>query len=184
MRSGTRKTRFLCFVRQFLEHPKQLGTFTQSSRALARRMAQEIDGSLEVVEFGAGTGVVTEEILRKLPENGRLVCFEINPRFCDYLRGLNDPRLKVINDDARNCEQYVDDLKCVVSGLPLMLFSGRQRNELLATVSKADRYIQLQYFPVLKGRLKDRFPQVKLRFVPQNLPPAFVCVCSRPARTQ
>ena len=68
----------LRFARQFLRHPKQLGTVVQSGRTLARKMAEEVGDSVQVVEFGAGTGPVTREILKRLPENGRLTCFEIN----------------------------------------------------------------------------------------------------------
>jgi phosphatidylethanolamine/phosphatidyl-N-methylethanolamine N-methyltransferase len=104
------------FVSEFLKHPRQIGTFTRSSRFLAKEMAKEIDGVGHIIEFGAGTGSVTSEILKHLPESGRLTCFEINPRFCKHLERINDPRLKVINDDAKNCERYVDSIECIVSG--------------------------------------------------------------------
>ena len=167
----------LRFILEFLKHPKQVGTFTQSSNVLAKKMAQEIDGSAEVVEFGAGTGSVTAEILKYLPENGRLTCFEINPKFCKHLEAIGDSRLKVINDDAKNCEQYVDDLECIVSGLPLALFEKSKKETILAITSKSKRYIQLQYTPLLVQKMKRHFSDVKLKFVPQNLPPAFIFVC-------
>ena len=66
----------LRFARQFLRHPKQLGTMMQSGKVLARRMAREVRESVDVVEFGAGTGPVTREILKELPENARLTCLD------------------------------------------------------------------------------------------------------------
>ena len=54
----------MCFLREFFKHPKEVGTFTQSSKTLAQRIAQEIDGSTKIVEFGPGTGAVTTEILK------------------------------------------------------------------------------------------------------------------------
>lgn len=168
----------LRFIYEFLKYPKQVGTFTQSSKALAKKMAEQINGSPHVVEFGAGTGSVTEEILKRLPQNGRLTCFEINPKFCKCLEKISDSRLKVINDDARNCENYVDNLDCIVSGLPLSLFTKSNKQSILDITSKSKRYIQLQYTPLLSKKMKDYFPDVKLKFVPQNLPPAFIYVCS------
>jgi phospholipid N-methyltransferase len=168
----------LRFIYEFLKYPKQVGTFTQSSKALAKKMAEQINGSPHVVEFGAGTGTVTEEILKRLPQNGRLTCFEINPKFCKCLEKINDERLTVINDDARNCENYVDNLDCVVSGLPLTLFTKSKKRSILDITSKSKRYIQLQYTPLLSKKMKHYFPDVKLKFVPQNLPPAFIYVCS------
>jgi phospholipid N-methyltransferase len=169
----------LRFARQFLRHPKQLGTFTESSRVLARKMAVETAGSRRIVEFGPGTGPVTREILRRLPKSGCLTCFEINPDFCRCLEQIRDPRLRVINDDARNCERYVDDPDCVVSGLPLTLFSKEAKEHILAISSRSETYIQLQYTPILSKEIRQYFRDVKLKFVPRNIPPAFVYVCRR-----
>ncbi|MHC4060230.1 MAG: class I SAM-dependent methyltransferase [Planctomycetota bacterium] len=168
------------FVSEFLKHPKQVGTFTRSSRFLAKEMAKEIDGAGHIIEFGAGTGSVTSEILKHLPESGRLTCFEINPRFCKHLERINDPRLKVINDDAKNCERYVDSIECIVSGLPLRLFSEPQRDSILDISSKSKRYIQLQYTPFLKEKMEHYFQEVKMKLVLLNFPPAFVYVCKTP----
>jgi len=174
--------RSLGFIWQFFRHPTQVGTFTQSSKTLAKKMAEQIDGSLKVVELGAGTGSVTTEILKRLPENGRLTCFEINPKFCRDLERIDDPRLRVINDDARNCERYVDSLDCIVSGLPLVWFTESKQQEILAITRKSKRYIQLQYTPLLGKKMRNYFPEVKLKFVPQNLPPAFIYVCKHLAK--
>lgn len=169
----------LRFARQFLRHPKQCGTFTESGRVLARRMAKEIRGSCRIVEFGSGTGPVTREILKELPADGRLTCFEINPDFCRCLEQIGDPRLRVINDDAQNCERYVENADCVVSGLPLTLFGRQAMEQILAISSRSGKYIQLQYTPVLSREIRRYFAEVQLRFVPRNFPPAFVYVCRR-----
>ena len=60
---GAIKMETLRFVREFFKYPLQVGTFTQSSKVLAKKMAEEINGSVRIVEFGAGTGSVTVEIL-------------------------------------------------------------------------------------------------------------------------
>lgn len=171
----------LRFARQFLRHPKQLGTCFQSGKVLARKMAEVVKGCRQVVEFGAGTGPVTREILRHLPENGRLTSFEINPNLCRCLKRIGDSRLQVVNDDAARCEQYVERPDCVVSGLPLTLFSKEAKQEILAIASRAGRYIQLQYTPVLMKEIRRYFPDVQLKFVPQNFPPAFIYVCRCPS---
>ena len=180
MTSGAVKMRNLSFISEFLKYPREIGTFTQSSRVLAKKIAREINGSTEVVEFGPGIGAVTVEILRQLPENGRLTCFEINPKFCGYLEKIDDPRLRVINDDANNCKQYIDDLECVISGLPLTLLGKSKIEKILGIICKSKSYIQLQYTPFLGKRMRNYFFEVRLIFVPLNLPPAFVYVCRVP----
>jgi phospholipid N-methyltransferase len=175
----------LRFVRQFLRHPRQLGTLVQSGRTLARKMAEEAGESIQVVEFGAGTGPVTREILKRLPENGRLICFEINREFCRRLEAIDDPRLEVINDDAANCENYIDPgADCVVSGLPLTLFDDIAREKILAIAGRSGRFIQLQYTPALSKDIRRYFSDVKLKFVPLNFPPAFVYVCRCPSEVR
>ncbi len=168
----------LRFARQFLLHPKQLGTLVQSGRMLANRMADEVEGCVQVVELGAGTGPVTREILRRLPESASLTCFEINREFCRCLESIDDPRLRVVNDDAAKCERYVDRADCVVSGLPLTLFDGRAREAILAIARRSGRFIQLQYTTALSRDIRRHFSDVRLKFVPLNFPPAFLYICT------
>lgn len=166
------------FISQFLKYPKEVGTLTQSSHPLAKEMARAIGEMTEVIEFGPGTGPVTLELLKQLPEDGQLTCFETNEKFCEQLEKVNDPRLRVINDDATNCEEYVENLDCIVSGLPLAVFDKPKREEILKITRKSKKYIQLQYTPVLGRKIKNYFSNVKIKFVPFNFPPAFVYLCN------
>jgi len=168
------------FVREFIKYPSKVGTLTQSSRFLARAIARQINGSSHVVEFGPGMGAVTTEILKRLPAQGQLTCFEINPRFCRHLSRIDDARLKIINDDARNCEKYVHNLDCIISSLPLVLLNKSAREEIFAISRRSKRFIQLQYSPVLAETVKTYFSDVKVKFAPLNFPPAFVYVCTSP----
>jgi phospholipid N-methyltransferase len=165
------------FVNQFFKRPKELGTFTQSSKFLAEKMARAIGGSESIVEFGAGPGAITREILRFMPEHGRLTCFETNPNFCEMLRKIRDSRLTIINDVAENAQEYVDCSDCIVSSVPLAIMSKEQREKILVLSSKARRFIQLGYIPILTKEIKQYFEQVETKFVPLNLPPAFVYIC-------
>jgi phospholipid N-methyltransferase len=165
------------FVNQFFKRPKELGTFTQSSKFLAEKMARAIGGSEEVVEFGAGAGAITREILHILPKHGRLTCFELNPEFCETLQKIKDQRLTIINDIAENAQMYVDCTDCIVSSIPLAIMSKEQRERILLLSSKARRFIQVGYVPILTREIKHYFEQVETKFVPLNLPPAFVYIC-------
>lgn len=165
------------FFQQFFRRPKEIGTFTQSSKFLAGKMARAIGTSRCVVEFGAGAGAITREILRYLPADGKLTCFETNPDFCETLCKLGDDRLTVINDIAENAEIYVDCTDCIVSSVPLTIMTKEQRERILGLSSKAKKFIQLQYMPVLTKEIKQYFEQVETKFVPLNLPPAFIYIC-------
>ena len=164
-------------MKQLFRNPKQVGAFSQSSRVLARRIAEGIGNSTRIVELGAGTGVVTREILKLLPDEGSLTSFEIDPSFCDCLEKIDDDRLAVINANAMQCESYVRDFDCIVSALPLALFTPAEISSIIELAHRAGRYVQLQYVPMLTRKIQKRFTDVRLKFVPQNLPPAFVYVC-------
>ena len=166
-----------CFFKQLFRNPKQVGALSQSSKWLSRRLASGIGDCTDIVELGAGTGVVTREILRRLPKHGKLTCFEIDPLFCTYLEAIDDPRLTVITGDATRCEEYVDTIDCVVSELPLALFNQSDIDKIMDITHRAGKYVQLQYVPMLNRPIKERFARVKLHFVPRNLPPAFVYEC-------
>ena len=173
-------TRFVKFIGEFLKHPRQVGALAASSPFLARKMVQQIDGATNVVEFGSGTGSVTTEILRNLPENGQLTCFEINAHFCRHLEAIKDSRMKVINDDVRNCNRYIDRFDCILSCLPLGIFARSKREQILALSSKSKTYIQFQYTPFLGPKLRRYFRNVEVKFVPLNFPPAFVYISRNP----
>lgn len=172
--------RFVKFVNEFIKHPKQVGAVAESSPFLAKKMAEQMNGAMNIVEFGPGTGCVTKEILRHLPANGRLTCLEINPLFCEQLKKIKDKRLKVINDDVTNFHKHVGNYDCILSSLPLGIFDKTKRNKILAMSGKAQTYIQFQYTPFLKGKLKRYFRNVEVKFVPLNIPPAFVYVSRNP----
>ena len=172
--------RFVKFINEFIKHPRQVGAVAESSVFLARKLASQINGATNVVEFGSGTGCVTTEILRCLPENGKLTCFEINSYFCSQLRTIKDSRLKIINDDVQNCSRYIEQFDCILSCLPLRIFDKSKREKIIALLSKSKTYIQFQYTPFLRSTLKQYFRDVKVEFVFLNFPPAFVYISSNP----
>ena len=93
------------------------------------------------------------------------------------MREIQDSRLEVINGDATQCERYLDQADCIVSGLPLALFHRPEKERILDLSRRCGNYIQLQYTPILGKEIRRYFADVTLRFVPLNFPPAIVYVC-------
>ncbi len=151
------------FFRESLFHFKETGTFFPCSRFVAKKLAKYVSSGEEhetgaVVELGAGTGVVTKEILNQIGANQKLLSFEINPRFCEIVGEIEDSRLRVINDCAGNFPRYLDEkVSCVISVLPLSVraFSDDFRENLFANswerLEEFGRYVQFQYFPFGRG---------------------------------
>ena len=166
------------FVFEIIKHPRATGALCQSSKMLAQKMTDKIGSSKNIIEFGPGTGIITKEILNNLKPKAKLTSFEINPVFCQHLKTLNDPRLTVINDDAQNCRNYITDYDCIISGLPLTVFTKAQRENILKITSKAEKYIQFQYTPFLRKKFSNHFDEVKITLVTNNIPPAFIYLCT------
>jgi phosphatidylethanolamine/phosphatidyl-N-methylethanolamine N-methyltransferase len=130
----------------FLRNPREVGSIIPSSRFLIRRVmrAGEVQSARVIVELGPGTGVLTREILREMPADGKLIAIEILPEFCEILRReLPDPRLHVVAGSAADLETALRDVEetsadLVVSGIP---FSTMEKGDGLATLRAAKRVL-------------------------------------------
>ncbi len=138
-----------------------------------------------VVEFGVGTGVYTEEVLKRLHPEGAFLAFEIDPNLASAVGArLEDPRLRVINDSAENVEAYLEGAKAdiIVSSLPFTSLPGSVRRNLLDAARRAlapdGQMLVLQYSTTVLSDLKRFFAPIRRRFSPLNIPPAFLFACS------
>ena len=158
-----------------------------------------------VVEFGPGTGVMTRSLLERLPHDARLLAFEINPRFIDYLgEEFLDPRLEIVPVGAQNvmdelAKRGIDRADAVLSSLGLSLMPDELVHSVLDGAANAvgdwGVFTQFQYVSrvrIAEGRaayydvgrlLPDHFGDVRRRMIVRNLPPAFVYECHTPQRS-
>lgn len=182
----------LGFLKQFILTPNVTGAVAPSSQALAEVMvdAAGVGEADVVVEFGPGTGVFTEVIIRKLPEDSHFFAIEINPMFVELVR-KRCPGVLVYEDSATNTAEYLNKAgfnacDCIVSGLPWASFDDELQDALLDTVLEVlkpdGRFVTFAYVqsPFLrKGRkfrdkLEKRFGNLHTtRTVWRNIPPAF-----------
>ena len=178
-------------AKEFFKNPKQIGAIASSSKFLAEKLvkAGNLENAKVIIELGAGTGIITEKILELMPKDAILLSFEINSSLSRHIEeNIKDERLRVINDDARHIAEHINKLgfqyiDCVISGLPLAVFSKEERRQILDAIdnclSKKGKYVQFQYSISDILALKKVFPRVSLDFEMRNIPPAFVYVCSK-----
>lgn len=177
----------LLFARQFLAHPRRVGSIIPSSRPLVARMLDAVDWTQvkTAVEFGPGTGVVTRAALARLRPDGRLIAFEINPDFAAYLsRSIDDPRLVVLPMSAEHvAEQVPQGCEAAISSPPFSIMPRDVRDRILAATAKVLEpgapLVGYQYSPAWLGELRQAFPNVRLRLEPRNWPPAVVFTARR-----
>lgn len=132
------------FIQEFLKHPYQVASIIPSSRFLERRISQQarIGAAHTVVELGAGTGGTTRALLRDLPKDGKLLVVEINSRFCELVRRIDDARLIVHHGNAQELQDALTAHglpapDAVVSGIPFSTMGNGAGTRTLQAVASA-----------------------------------------------
>jgi phospholipid N-methyltransferase len=143
-----------------------------------------------IAEFGPGTGVFTNKILEGMPQDSKLLVFELHDAFYNKLlkEYQGQENVIIINDSAENVSKYMQEhritqLDAVISSLPLTNFDDKLTNNILKSSYESLKdeglYIQFQYSLNARKKLKGVFSSVKINFTPKNIPPAFVYTCKK-----
>jgi phospholipid N-methyltransferase len=180
----------LDFFKEGIRNLRTTGTITRSSRFLCREMIRPLDFEKAkiIVELGAGDGVITRHILSHMSKDATLISFEVNDKFCEILRNINDPRLVVAEDSAENILEHLkvhgfEQADYIISALPFLSLPKELGMNILRKSASVLReggvFTQMQYSLFLKHIYESVFDKVSLRFVPLNVPPAFVFICEK-----
>lgn len=180
----------LNFIKEFIKNPKYIGAVAPSSKYLAEKMIEDInfDNIKCIIEYGPGTGVITEKIIARKREDTLLIVIESNKEFCENLSKIYSCKRNVIivNDGAENIKKYIDErgikeVDYVVSGLPFTSLPKNISNEILKNtreiLNNNGIFITFQYSLIKKNLLKSRFHSIKFKKVIRNIPPAYVLRC-------
>jgi phospholipid N-methyltransferase len=179
----------LLFARNFLRHPRMLGSIVPSSRFLVRRLLAPIDWSQArvIVEYGPGVGVVTSQILRNMRPDATLIAIETNPQFVAFLRSsIDDARLKVVEESAEKIVEILRDsgyagANYIVSGIPFSTMPPDVRERTLRYTNMAlapgGAFLVFQFSTRVLRDLRRIFRDVRRRFEFLNVLPAHLFIC-------
>jgi phospholipid N-methyltransferase len=146
------------------------------------------DGTRNVVEYGAGNGVLTHALLNSLGADAKLHAVEIVDQYAHELRQIADPRLAVLHENVRDVAARLrtlapDGVDAIISGIPFSFLPPEARDEIVALtrdgLRPGGRFIVYQNSPAMLGPLQRCFTQVRLRFEPRNIRPYFIMVATR-----
>lgn len=176
------------FFRESIKNLKTVGTITRSSKYLCKGMVKPIDFSTAkvIVELGAGDGVVTQHILKKMRKDAILLSFELNPKFCEQMREIEDDRLVVVEDDAEKLPSYLEQYghkkaDAIISAIPFTIIPKEVTYRILENCKNhlidGGKYVQIHYSLLPKKIYEAVFGNLDVNFVPLNVPPAWVMVC-------
>jgi len=184
------------FLREFIASPTTTGSITPSSQRLARTIVEGLDlrNADAVLEYGPGTGVFTEFVLRELKPGAKFAAIELNPHFAEAFK-QRYPDVLLFEDSVSNVEALcnragVQSVDCIISGLPWATFSESLQVECLEAMMRVlkpgGRFATFSYVHSLaltgSRRFADRLPRYfktvsKSPVVWLNVPPAFVYRC-------
>ena len=176
------------FFKEGIRNLKTVGTVTRSSRYLCDKIINhsKIHQAKVIVELGAGDGVLTKHILGRMPEDCKLITFEINDFFIDTLEAIDDDRLVVAADSAENIQKYLDQegldhVDIIYSAIPFSVFPKPLARSIVTTsksvLSLEGEYLQIHYSLMEKKLYESVFGNVEVFFQPLNIPPAFILKC-------
>jgi phospholipid N-methyltransferase len=187
------------YLREFITQPAAVGAIMPSSRFVAETIVadaglQEADA---VLEYGPGTGVFTEFILRDLKPGAKFAAIELNSRFAELFQSRY-PRVPLFQDSVANVRRICDSagmesVDSIVSGVPWATFSASLQvqcfDAMMRVLKPGGRFVTFTYVhsqAILPGakRLSKLLPKYfqnvsKSPVVWRNLPPAFVYRCRR-----
>lgn len=178
------------FLFEYLKSPRTVGAVAPSSKKLAEKMLDDIDFEKAkcIVEYGPGTGVFTERLMRKVKKNTLLMLIEYNEEFCKQLEEKYNEysNVLVINDSAENIDKHlkkygIKEVDYVVSGLPFASLPKSMSNKILKKTKEILKengmFITFQYTLFKKGYIGSYFEDISLERVVFNIPPAYVLKC-------
>lgn len=127
-RSASRSTGRGAFIRQFIMNTGMVGAIAPSSKQLGEAMVQGLDfaNARAILEFGPGSGMLTDAILKRLHPHTKFLPIELNDDMAIAFKKRH-PNIPLIRDSAANarqiCNQHgIDKVDLIVSGLPWASF--------------------------------------------------------------
>ena len=182
----------LKFLLQYITRPRTVGAVLPSSKYLARKMVMGVDfeRAAYVVEYGPGTGVFTDEILRGLGSDAKLLLLERNPDFAALLERKYEAyeNVTVVNDTAEQVGKYLNMYSIpkadyVLSGLPFASLPNEVSENILKETMKilaeGGKFITFQYSLLRKDLFSRHFPEITITREFRNIPPAYVLSCTK-----
>jgi len=181
------------FLTHFRKSPRTVGAIAPSSQQLARRMLDglELTAGTRLVELGPGTGAITGEIDRRLPESASCLAIDIDPVFSARV-GVRWPRIVSVCDRAERLAEIAGSrdllpVDHIVSGLPFASLPAASASAIVAAIVASLRaggtfttfqYVHAYGFPsasaVRQTLTREMGSLPTSSMVLGNLPPALV----------
>ncbi len=169
-----------------------VGAVTPSSGFVVKKVIEALPrGVKTIVEYGPGDGVITRQLLKKLPPDGRLLAIELNEEFARKMKEIKDPRLVVVVGDAIDSPEIVrknniGPVDAVVSGIAFtfnyFFIPDKTKKAIVESAHRILRpkgaFILYQSSLLMMKFLKKDFSTAFV-YEPRNFPPYFIIRAER-----
>lgn len=186
------------FLLEYLKAPAKIGAVCSTAPRAAAAIIDyaNIRHSNVIVEVGAGTGPITEQIVEKLPQNALFVAVELNQDFAGMLHE-RFPGVKVHCDSVENVERILAQYHnakadSVISSLPWSVFPADFQDRVLkaihSSLGEGGTFSAFVYFysAALPGgarflrKLRSTFSSVeRSKIIWNSFPPGVVWTCKK-----
>lgn len=186
------------FFRVMLRNPAGVCAIAPSSQNLARAMTAgiELEPNEGVIELGPGTGALTNQIRRIIPETSAYLGIELEARFVRLLK-QRFPDLRFVNDTVARAWELHEQTgqvpaKVIISGLSVCTLPEDVQDQFVENLDqlmipgcifRMFQYVHAYPLPTavrFRQRMAELFSYYhRSEVVLKNLPPAFVLTWMR-----
>jgi ornithine lipid N-methyltransferase len=181
----------LLFMGKFFRHGRKIASVWPSSVAMSRATIGKVDWdhAKVIVELGAGTGAITEQIVRRLQAHTRLISIEREEDFVGVLRRRfsEHENVEIVQADVRELDRLfeargIKRVDAFISGLPTPSLPAGVLEPMLASVrrflAEDGVFSNITEVPFWYWKVYRRyFKEVSFELVVRNMPPGGVYHC-------
>ncbi len=171
------------FLSNFFRNPFRMSSVTPSSRIASKKMFEDVDFSKidVIVEMGPGLGEFTREYLQKIKPDTKVILFEVEQNFVNYLRKEFEKDVVVEHKSAHEMEEVLEKhgiqkVDLIVSGLPFAL--GDVFEDIKKVIKRqTDQGCVFRFFTYMPKKMEKHYQELpieKLSYVFRNIPPMWI----------
>ena len=177
---------WILFFKTYFSKPNVIGSIIPSSTRLSKLMASYIQNPSKdiIIELGAGTGVVTSQIINRGVDLDKFYSIEFDQNLYIYLKEVFVGFKNLFNIDAGEMTQHlpqnlIGKTDIIICTIPLLVI-GKEKvkqifHEAKKLLKKGAYFFQFTYSPFLPKYIKENNLQaIRCGFCCLNIPPAYV----------
>lgn len=178
------------FFKQTIKNFKRTGAVAPVRKKTAQKLVDSVRLDIAmadvVFEFGPGTGVISDEILKLMHKDATLFLIEANPEFTAHLKikYLHDDRVIVVTEYAQNLRTEALSVDVVINSIPLSLIDKVTRTKIYSIMFNILKnngvFAQYQYSKITLPQFFEAFKRsIKCKLTFSNIIPTWLMIARK-----